>query len=68
MANLEYCIIHHPVKDINKDPSLLQEAYEVSYDELVSTAYLETDSVMSGCNNFITIYSYPTWFKKFGKN
>jgi hypothetical protein len=68
MASLEYFIIHHPIKEISKDLSLTNEATEATVDELKEDpTFDEGDSVMTVCDNFVTIYGYPTWKKKFGR-
>lgn len=59
------------MKDIADDWSLMGEAEEAEVDDLKQG---QTDglapnecSVMTVCDNFITIYGYSTWKKKFGR-
>ena len=67
MANLTYYIIPYKMKEIAEDPMLINEAEETDKNELENNGSDgANDSVMTVCNNFITIYSFPTWYKKFG--
>jgi hypothetical protein len=68
MASLEYFIIHSPIKEIAKDLSLTNDAHETDTDDLKENpTYDAGDSVMTVCDNFVTIYGHPTWKKKFGR-
>ena len=68
MANLKYFVmVNAPMKEVAENPSsAILEAEETTIDDLKETGYLDTDTVMTVCDNFITIYGYKTWFKKFG--
>jgi hypothetical protein len=67
VANLKYFVINAPIKEVSEDlPSLVLEAIEVDFQDLKDIEYGEGDSVMTTCDNFVTIYGYPLWFKKFG--
>lgn len=67
MANLTYHVIPHRMKDIAADPMLINAAEETDTEDLnTNGSYDEDSSVMTLCDNFITIYGYKTWKKKFG--
>jgi hypothetical protein len=68
MSKITYFLIEGSVKDICDDLSLIEStATEASIDELKNQDHGSGISVMSLCDNFITIYGHPTWKKKFGK-
>ncbi len=66
MANLDYVLIPRKMKDIAKDQSLINEGVDTDLQDLNSAKYGDEDSVMTVCDNFITIYGFKTWYKKFG--
>lgn len=64
--------MHSPIKAIadslqNTGDIGTQEVFETDLDSLKDTAYTSEDSVVTLCDNFVTIYSFPTWKKKFAK-
>lgn len=70
MSILNYYIIPENIKELSKDIALpaLEEAQDITLEELKNSSnFGGGDSVMTVCENFITIYGYPTWFKKFGR-
>jgi hypothetical protein len=68
MATLTYVLIPHPMKEISQALQLVEDGQEVTQDVLkVCDHPADQHSVMTLCDNFVTIYGLGTWRKKFGK-
>lgn len=71
MADFKYYKMLAPIKVIaqafQSEDAELPEMEETTAAELKTMPKDDNGSVMTVCDNFVTIYGHPTWLKKFAR-